>query len=398
MLRIKPLVAMAAVVGLLVGLLPATKADEIPEKYRDTIRRGLDWIAKNQHKDGHWAANGDHHPVAMTGLAGLALLMEGSTTRDGRYATNIRKAADWLMDRSQKGNRNGLIGNPDHPSEQGRYMYGHGFAMLFLASLYGEEDDRERRERLKDILTRAAEYTGNAQSQHDEGGRKFGGWFYTSAKDGHNSDEGSVTVTQMQGLRACRDAGIPVNKDIVKRGVEYLRKSTTQRGGVVYSYGRGAGGAPVGGERPALTAAAIACVFSAGEYSALAGKNVKEMTADEKEKVDLIKKWFKYCETAVPIGVGFQGGHDEYTQFYYAPSIYFLGEDGWAKMFPDSPADKRLTWSKYKEAMFERLTKSQAADGSWPAAGGWSVGPVFSTAVACCMMQLDNNTLPVFQK
>jgi hypothetical protein len=381
MLKIKPLVAVAATVGLFTGLLGPARADEIPEKYKENIRKGLDYLAKQQQKDGHWAANGDHHPVAMTGLAGLAMLMEGSTVRDGKYATNIRKAADWLMDRSQKGQRDGLIGNPDHPSEQGRYMYGHGFAMLFLASVYGEEDDRERRERLKGILTRAAVYTGNAQSIHDEGGVKFGGWFYNSAKDGHNSDEGSVTVTQMQGLRACRDAGIAVNKDIMKRGYDYLRKSTTARGGVVYSYARGAGGAPAGGERPALTAAAIACLFSAGEY-----------------KDEYVKKWFKYCETGVPIGNGFAGGHDEYTQFYYAPSIYFLGEDGWAKMFPESPAEKRLTWSKYKAGMFERLSSSQGGDGSWPAAGGWSVGPVFSTAVACCIMQLDNNVLPVFQR
>jgi hypothetical protein len=381
MLTIKRFVALTAMLGLFTGLRGPARADEIPEKYKENIRKGLDYLVKQQQKDGHWAANGDHHPVAMTGLAGLAMLMEGSTVRDGKYATNIRKAADWLMDRSQKGQRDGLIGNPDHPSEQGRYMYGHGFAMLFLASVYGEEDDRERRERLKGILTRAAVYTGNAQSMHDEGGVKFGGWFYNSAKDGHNSDEGSVTVTQMQGLRACRDAGIPVNKDIMKRGYDYLRKSTTARGGVVYSYARGAGGAPAGGERPALTAAAIACLFSAGEY-----------------KDEYVKKWWKYCETGVPIGNGFAGGHDEYTQFYYAPSIYFLGEDGWAKMFPDSSPEKRLTWSKYKEGMFARLSASQGGDGSWPAAGGWSVGPVFSTAVACCIMQLDNNVLPVFQR
>src|SRR6267143_485466 len=130
MLTIKPVVGMTAALGIFVGMSGSARADEIPEKYKEHIKKGLDYLAKTQQKDGHWAANGDHHPVAMTGLAGLAMLMEGSTVRDGKYATNIRKATDWLMDRSQKGQRNGLIGNPDHPSEQGRYMYGHGFAML----------------------------------------------------------------------------------------------------------------------------------------------------------------------------------------------------------------------------------------------------------------------------
>jgi hypothetical protein len=253
-------------------------------------------------------------------------------------------------------------------------MYGHGFAMLFLASVYGEEEDKERREKLKDILTRAVLYCGSAQSTQ-------GGWFYTSKTEGHDSDEGSVTVTQMQGIRACRDAGIPVPKEITKKGYEYLRKSTTQDGGVVYSLGRGMG-APAGGGRPALTAAAIACFFAAGEY-----------------KDENVKKWFQFCKRQIPDGGGaaFGGrlGHDEYTHFYYAPSIYFLGEDGWGKMFN---AEKGLTWKGYRDNFLAGICKAQSADGSWPQGGGWSVGPVYSTAVYCTILQLDNNCLPVFQR
>src|SRR5262249_27654499 len=151
----------------------------------------------------------------------------------------------------------GLIGDPTIPTESGRYMYGHGFATLFLASVYGDETEPKKRAQLKDILTRAVKYIGNAQSTQ-------GGWFYTSKADGHDQDEGSVTITQMQALRACRNAGIPVPKEILNKGIDYLSKSTTPRGGVVYSLGRGGIGAPVGGERPALTAAAISCGFSAG--------------------------------------------------------------------------------------------------------------------------------------
>src|SRR5205807_4546478 len=137
----------------------------------------------------------------------MALLMEGSTINQGKYAPTIRSAADFVMSRSQRGgNRNGLIGNPDNPGEAGRYMYGHGFAMLFLGSVYGEEEDKERRDKLKDILTRAVVYCGSAQSTQ-------GGWYYTSKTEGGDNDEDSVTVTQMQGMRASRDAGIAVPKD-----------------------------------------------------------------------------------------------------------------------------------------------------------------------------------------
>ena len=57
------------------------QADEVPEKYRDTVHKGLEYLAKNQFKDGHWEGDGGQHPVAMTGLAGVALLMEGSNQR-----------------------------------------------------------------------------------------------------------------------------------------------------------------------------------------------------------------------------------------------------------------------------------------------------------------------------
>src|SRR5262249_2471563 len=99
------------------GLLAATPApaDEIPEKYRDRVRKGLEYLVKHQHKDGHWDTNGGY-PVAMTALAGMALLMEGSTLRGGKYEDNLRRATEWLLDKSQKDpQRDGLIGNPNNP-------------------------------------------------------------------------------------------------------------------------------------------------------------------------------------------------------------------------------------------------------------------------------------------
>ena len=33
---------------------------------------------------------------------------------------------------------------------------------------------------------------------------------------------------------------------------------------------------------------------------------------------------------------GARFGHDEYTHYYYAQAMYILGEEGYAKLFPDS--------------------------------------------------------------
>ena len=85
------------------------RAEELAPQYRGAIQKGLEWVAKQQHRDGHWEANGGQYPSAMTALAGMALLMEGSTLREGKYCNNIRRAVDWLTERSQ---RNGPIHGP----------------------------------------------------------------------------------------------------------------------------------------------------------------------------------------------------------------------------------------------------------------------------------------------
>src|SRR5271155_5737580 len=110
-------------VMLLVG--PAqVHGEEVPREYRETIKKGLDWLAKTQFKDGHWEGVNGQYAVSMTALGGMAMLCEGSTIREGKYRDNIRRAANWLMDRVQP---NGLIGVPTSMAEGGRYMYGHGF-------------------------------------------------------------------------------------------------------------------------------------------------------------------------------------------------------------------------------------------------------------------------------
>ena len=87
-------------------------------------------------------------------------------------------------------------------------MYGHGFSMLFLSQVYGDEEDDDRRKVLKQVLIKAVEFSVNAQTNR-------GGWGYVSAKDGNQFDEGSTCITQVQGLRACRNAGIPVPKGVI---------------------------------------------------------------------------------------------------------------------------------------------------------------------------------------
>src|SRR6516162_700566 len=104
---VAPLFALAA---LTAGPASRARSDEIPQKYRQSINDGLKWLVDKQvvsddKKEGHWAANGGQYPVAMTALAGMAFLMEGSTVKEGKYAKQIERAVNWLVKKSQKANQ-----------------------------------------------------------------------------------------------------------------------------------------------------------------------------------------------------------------------------------------------------------------------------------------------------
>lgn len=356
----------------------AARTRAVMEKYQPVIDRGLQWLARQQFRDGHWEALQGHYPVAMTGLAGLALLAEGSTLHQGRYARELENAVDYLVNRVSK--KTGQIGSNTDPREQDRYMYAHGFATLFLAQVYGEETDEIRRKELEKILVGAVDFIGNAQTD-------LGGWGYKTKREGNNFDEGSVTITQLQALRACKDAGIPVPHEIIEKAQNYLKKSSVvarrdlegnplrDQEGVIYSLRQGGGNI-----RPPLTAAAIACMFSAGEYT-----NPQAI------------KWLNYCQKSIPIDQTGRDsfGHWEYTHFYYAQVIYTLGEDRHAKLRPDLAPEETLRWSKYRDIVFPYLANRQNQDGSW--SQGY-IGPVYTTSLHLLIMQLDKGHLPIFQR
>jgi len=316
---------------------------------QDTITQGLDWLVYKQHKLGHWTAQG-RYPTAMTALAGLALLCEGSTTTQGKYAESLRRAVDFLARRSRP---NGLIGDTDDE----RYTYGHGFAMLFLSQVLGEEEDLERRHELIEVLTEAVIFTGQAQT-------RAGGWGYVSAKDGSGYDEGSTTITQVQGLRGCRNAGIPVPKEVIEKAVNYIRKCTNQAdGGVQYS-------SKGGGSRPAITAAAIACLYNAGEYDDV-----------------YVPKMMQYCEKNLKLKSRDSFGHWHYAHFYYAQVQYREGGS---------------VWETYAEDIRRRLLReAETVDFGDTKLAVWKqgyVGPVYTTALNLIILQLDKACLPIYQR
>ena len=114
------------------------------------IEKGLNYLAKTQRNDGSWLNNAGGYgvyPAVMTSLAGLAFLSNGSTPQSGRYARNVSKAMNYILNVAESNKADGLIAGPGSES---RSMYGHGFAMLFLAQCYGMDVGKETETRIRD--------------------------------------------------------------------------------------------------------------------------------------------------------------------------------------------------------------------------------------------------------
>ena len=337
--------AQALAAGALTTNLASPRTANAAKKdaWDDSIKKGLDWAARSQSRLGHWAGSNNQYPTAMTALGGTALICSGSTTVQGPYAVNVRRATDYLLTKVRE---NGLIGD----KSDGHYTYGHGFSMLFLSQVFGEEEDEDRRQDLVEVLTKAVEFSINAQTPS-------GGWGYVSAKDGSNFDEGSTTITQVQGLRGCRNAGIPVPKDAIDRAKKYIYDCKNKDGGISYSSRNR------GSSRPAITAAALAALYNAGDYDAEQVPDMLEYTKRELHSLN---------------NSGF--GHWHYTYLYYSQVVYRQGKE---------------EWEEFRNKLYDRVVGKQQQDGSWSDS---SVGPIYATACNLIMLQLDRGLLPIYQR
>jgi len=336
---------------VLVGMIQwegELRAEDILPKHitpqtQTAIKKGLDFLAKSQGDDGAFTrdADGQAYPVAMTSLAGMAFLANGNTPSRGPYSENVARIVEFLINNTQA---SGLITGP--AQEHGYSMYGHGFAMLFLSSCYGMETDDRTRDRMKKIITNAITLTGGASSN--------GGWCYTPS----SGDEGSVTVTQMQGLRAASNAGFTVPKGIIEGGVHYLEMCKAPEGGICYSLSTG------GAAHLPISAAAIATLYNAGQYDS---KLADSCMAYVSQQFDIQKDNFS------------KGGHDYYTHLYAAQAFYQAGDKYWDKYFPGAR---------------DQLIKQQQGDGSWSG----EIGQTYCTSIALIILQLPYKYLPIYQR
>jgi hypothetical protein len=338
-------------------VLPAVMKTE----YQDAIDKGLAFLAKNQQPDGSYSAmwNASNYSAAMTSLAGMAFMAGGSTPEDGPYSENVKKAMLYLLGLARE---DGLIAGKDEK----RNTYGHGFAIQFLANCYGAEQGTENEKRIREVLDKAIGILYRGQSgRASSGGEGAGGWLYTPTSGG---DEGSTTGVVLTGLRAARNAGIKVPKEMIDKAVGYLRFTQNPDGGIAYS------AAFRGASRPALAAQALACFYAAGIYDRDATKG--GMINAETIMVD---KLWRYINSV--------GKNSEDIKGFYFYHHYFLSQAMYRRGGKD--------WEAYYHEIAKELASTQQKNGSWI---GDDVGPVYATALGSIILQLPYAYLPICER
>lgn len=307
---------------------------ELTPALRESIDRGLRWLDANQAEDGSYGLLSHYGPhVGITGLAGMAFIMDGNVPGRGRYGHNVEQCIDFIIAHSSE---SGLLAAETSHGP----MYDHGFAALFLAEAYGMSPRPDLREALRKAVRLIV------STQNDEGG-----WRYQPER---NDADISVTICEIMALRAARDAGIYVDKSVIDKAVEYVKRSQNPDGGFRYMLGSG-------GSAFARSAAGVAALQYAGIYQ---GEEIEQGLA--------------YIERFIPSGRE-TVGHYFYGHYYAAQAMYLAGDRYWSRWWP---------------AIREELLGKQADDGSWRGQAGTEYG----TAMALIILEIPNRLLPIFQK
>ena len=293
----------------------------------DAIKNGLAWLARYQNSDGSYGSGAYRGNIAVTSLAGLAFMSSGSSPGRGPYGAQIDKALAYVM------------------------------AEYVAVGLHRRARDVDAR---SDVLARLRHAVSGRSLRHDASAgdpRKAaesrpliidsqnieGGWRYQPVR--HDADL-SVTICQINALRAARNAGLFVPKETVDACIRYVKRSQNPDGGFRYMLQGGATS-----EFP-RSAAGVVALQSAGEY-------------DSKEVRDGIAYLRQFGQGLRP---GRRNNHYFYGQYYAAQAMWLEGGEPWAEWYP---------------AIRNELIRRQSASGYWT---DGSVCNEYGTAMALIIL------------
>jgi hypothetical protein len=329
----------------------------ITPKTDQAIEKGLTYLATHRHRDGSFGTGMYRGNVAVTSLGALAFMAAGHQPNRGSYGRIVTEAVKFILAQENRGGgQPGFIHNPQ-ATPHGP-MYGHGFATLFLAEVSGMIPDKELAREVDTKLRRAVKLILSSQNIE-------GGWRYTpTSKDA----DLSVTICQIMALRAARNAGVEVPEGKVNKCVDYVKRCQDRRNGWFRYMQQGGGG---GGQQAfARTAAGVAALFSAGVYKGAEVDAGLRFLMDNKPALGFFGR---------PDIMARPDMHYYYGHYYAVQAMWIKGGTYWSEWYP---------------YIRDELLNNQRQDGCWQD----QICTHYATAMACIILQVPNNYLPIMQK
>ncbi len=330
----------ACAAGFYSTLLPAQQpsASLYSRKHQQAVGKGLEALASRVQEDGALGQSAYQRSIAVVSLGGLAFLASGHLPGRGPYGDHVNRLVEYVL---QHARQNGLIGVPNEGVRG--VMYGHGFASLFLAQVYGVTRQREVRPALSNALDLIV------STQNDEGG-----WRYAPTK---KDADISVTVCQAMALRAARNAGFFVPERTITRARDYVLHLQNEDGGFRYVTATGDSAYP-------RTGAAMVALSSLG---------VKQE--------DVFKSASDYLMANLPAVSDYASNpHYFYGQYYAAHALWQVGGD---------------VWNRWYQQVSALLLRKQTMSGFWE---DETVCNEYATAMACLILRMPKNYLPLLRK
>jgi hypothetical protein len=323
------------------------------EKVHEMVSKGHSYLASLQNPDGSFSIDPDdlsvNAPIAVTALTCLSFMAGGTTPERGKYKKQLRDGLSYLCKACSE--RGEFVDDRDSTSR----MHGQGFAILALSEaygMYGISDRSVDRRRLEEVLKKSVDLVSEIQTE-------VGGWNYEAKKTSEH--EGSITICIVQGLRAARNSGIHVDREVIDKAVAYVRKSQKKSDGSFrYRLNEDRSSYP-------LTAAAVATLNATGVY--------------DSEAIDLAMDYMLKKDPVLNHVSHFRDQYPQYARFYAAQAYYqYRDRSRFDRWFPD---------------LVEQLPMMQRVDGSFP---NPQFGPVYATAMTTLTLQIAFGYLPVFQR
>ncbi len=192
------------------------------------VEAALQWLKRHQEKGGYWDAakwrtSGffrrnrkstrpamDRTNVAMTGMALLAFLGAGYTSKAGKHMVTVKGAQDWLLqvldDRAKSGQKYGSFADCN---------YTQGMAALAIAEAYGMTKTDE----LRKAAQAAIEVIIASQGPYEA-------WDYRSKKGKAGRNDTSVSGWNLMALKSAKIAGLKVEGSAFQGCMSWLDAAT----------------------------------------------------------------------------------------------------------------------------------------------------------------------------